>query len=338
MKQSRKRKYKDDNDDDDDSEENEKKKPNLDRLQRLLQLPAPSVLSSFTEPINDSILCGVRQCFTLVTQQTMHTLRLCNSIDAGKSSAQIVQMFNAQGAVHPNWKYKMPLMRGETTLLGSLAARPVICTPDVLKCVFNPTYGVQTVSDALDLEFSDASNNRGTALMFATIFNNVTLTKALLEHGADPNRRCWDAINNREGSSTLILACLSGHHAIVTLLLERRVQLKIDINQRNSFQWTPLHAAVMAKRPEIVSELFLQALSDLDPWIQDVNGKMAMDYTTPECPRTKAALHAGLQHANVHKQLWTYAMNRELEPLLSSIDLCIVLVHQYVWSSSSHLV
>lgn len=321
-KAANKRKLETGEDDDDDDKEHDKQKNKRSRF--------PSVLSTFKDPVDDA-LCGVKQCFVSLNQQTMHTIKLCMAIDMGRPVSFLLALCSVP--IAPNWTYKMTLARGETTLLGSLATRPTVCTSDVLKWVFDAKSGVHTIPGAIDLEFADASKNMGTALMFAAMSNNFALTKMLIEHGADPNLRCWDVVNNCEGSSTFMLACISGHFSIVAYLLQQTRHI-IDMNQRNCHQWTPLHGAVIAKRADVVCELFLNAAHDMDPWIKDAVGKTALDYTTPECPRTKAALLAGLQHVSLVKQLWTYAMNRELDPLLCSVDLCVVLVHQYVWSSS----
>ncbi len=138
--------------------------------------------------------------------------------------------------------------------------------------------------DALEVLFtdprtdSDIKNKNGcTALGFAVAQGKVAVTKALLDHNANPN------IVNENGHVPLHCAIMGyfamgtsykdGYFKIITTLIENQ---RTSINELDSERKTPLHYAVIWKCRKIVVLLLSCKGIDLD--IKDNNNKTVFDY------------------------------------------------------------
>lgn len=92
------------------------------------------------------------------------------------------------------------------------------------------------------------------ALMHAVLNGNIDMTRLLLEAGADPDKP-------GRGFTPLGMAALRGHARIVRLLLKAGA----DINKKSSDTNTPIIAATLMNRLEVIREL-LPYRPDLTIW------------------------------------------------------------------------
>lgn len=118
----------------------------------------------------------------------------------------------------------------------------------------------------------DVANHKGqTPLFDAVVFKNALLVRYLLESGANPNKQC------RDGTSPLHYVATHGREylEVANILCQSR---SINLNQRNSRGFTPLHCAVTSEKVEDsipIIRLLLKYDARLD--VEDsCNGKTAL--------------------------------------------------------------
>jgi ankyrin repeat protein len=98
------------------------------------------------------------------------------------------------------------------------------------------------------------------ALHIAAICNQPRNVSILLAAGVDVCARAKDGI------TPLVLASMVGHAEIVKIIIEEG---KVDPNERDTHQNTPLHAAVVNNQVEVVKVLLRHRA---DPWAVESNG------------------------------------------------------------------
>merc|ERR1719383_215399 len=100
-----------------------------------------------------------------------------------------------------------------------------------------------------------------------SVFEPNSITKLLLEKGADPN------IQNSDGETALYLAARYSNKGMAKLLIEKGA----DINVQNSYGETPLMGASLMTFGDYegVTKLLLE--KNADPKIKDNLGKTALD-------------------------------------------------------------
>ena len=118
------------------------------------------------------------------------------------------------------------------------------------------------------VDIEERDNDGYTALIIATIKNNVPTVKALIDCGADIN--ACDKI----GKTVLMHACASSHD-ICDLLLKKQHISSLNIHATDAQGATALHHAAQAKDVSLVKKL-LKCGADINA--QDQNGKTPIYY------------------------------------------------------------
>lgn len=130
-----------------------------------------------------------------------------------------------------------------------------VATPDIVGIMLHSTGGADI----------DARNKQGySALHFAVVLKNLSVFKALLLGGANPNLR------DNNGRSCLDYACAKRQESFVGMLVEIG---KVDVNSADSIGITALHLA----DGKAVIDMLVDAGADLHA--RDVEGKTPLHYS-----------------------------------------------------------
>jgi ankyrin repeat protein len=138
--------------------------------------------------------------------------------------------------------------------------------------------------------------------------NGLTIVKALLAHGANPNMQLFfrpanvRGSTNTRGSTPLIRAASNGDLEVVTLLLEHGADARLYMADRQ----TPIHAVLAGRSPEPQA---LQLIRVLHKAGADVNVTALVNH--PEEIRGGTALHYAVRkrYKEVIKELASYGID-----------------------------
>lgn len=126
----------------------------------------------------------------------------------------------------------------------------------------DPQYVIELKERGFQLELSSPLQHmdfyrslEATFLYRACMENKVSIIKALLQQGVNPNKGL-----GAEGAaeSPLIIACKMGHEKAVAILLD----YKADVNKCNVQQWSPLLAALESNSAPIIQHLLKKTTLD----------------------------------------------------------------------------
>lgn len=174
----------------------------------------------------------------------------CHPAKAGVQVALVDTLLDFGASVEPSGDgdWTSPLMTalafGYRDAAGALVARGA--RADTLAAAA----GLGRLADARRFLPTASSEDRHRALALAAQHGHVEILRLLLDAGEDPNR--YNPKGNHAHSTPLHQAALSGHEAVVRLLVERGARLDI---QDTGYHGTPLDWAEYGGRKEIARYL-----------------------------------------------------------------------------------
>ena len=127
-------------------------------------------------------------------------------------------------------------------------------------CLDSVEYLLGKNTYSLNKEYETSYSGTGTCLILLNDYyynNKVKITKLLLDHGADPNKK----ICNGKGSSALIEATSQSHAAIITLFIRNGVDINFRSYDRRHDYMLPFEASILHDRPYVAERLLVAGCS-----------------------------------------------------------------------------